>query len=197
MTYPPTLTVPPVQCWSFRAGTGYISECTRLPVHSSHPCWFPLLPSPSLLELLLTGPSSHKDHWAGAGSPRATPTQCSNERPLHFIDVGGYGMDETVSSQLWWCALFVLQVMGVVGPSSVADGLPLLHLSPYLSPPLPFSTAVVRLVALQIQVCLPWPVARQVLASGWDTNSSVLCFLSAKAGQKLWNIHQKSKRSNM
>ncbi|XP_053139414.1 protein unc-80 homolog isoform X8 [Hemicordylus capensis] len=42
-------------------------------------------------------------------------------------------------------------VMGVVGPSSVADGLPLLHLSPYLSPPLPFSTAVVRLVALQIQ----------------------------------------------
>lgn len=42
--------------------------------------------------------------------------------------------------------------MGVVGPSSVADGLPLLHLSPYLSPPLPFSTAVVRLVALQIQV---------------------------------------------
>lgn len=41
--------------------------------------------------------------------------------------------------------------MGVVGPSSVADGLPLLHLSPYLSPPLPFSTAVVRLVALQIQ----------------------------------------------
>lgn len=44
------------------------------------------------------------------------------------------------------------QVMGVVGPSSVADGLPLLHLSPYLSPPLPFSTAVVRLVALQIQV---------------------------------------------
>ncbi|XP_026158076.1 protein unc-80 homolog [Mastacembelus armatus] len=43
------------------------------------------------------------------------------------------------------------QVMGVVGPSSVADGLPLLHLSPYLSPPLPFSTAVVRLVALQIQ----------------------------------------------
>ncbi|XP_070298203.1 protein unc-80 homolog [Salvelinus sp. IW2-2015] len=40
---------------------------------------------------------------------------------------------------------------GVVGPSSVADGLPLLHLSPYLSPPLPFSTAVVRLVALQIQ----------------------------------------------
>ena len=45
-----------------------------------------------------------------------------------------------------------LQVMGVVGPSSVADGLPLLHLSPYLSPPLPFSTAVVRLVALQIQV---------------------------------------------
>lgn len=46
----------------------------------------------------------------------------------------------------------VCQVMGVVGPSSVADGLPLLHLSPYLSPPLPFSTAVVRLVALQIQV---------------------------------------------
>lgn len=46
----------------------------------------------------------------------------------------------------------VFQVMGVVGPSSVADGLPLLHLSPYLSPPLPFSTAVVRLVALQIQV---------------------------------------------
>lgn len=44
--------------------------------------------------------------------------------------------------------------MGVVGPSSVADGLPLLHLSPYLSPPLPFSTAVVRLVALQIQVGL-------------------------------------------
>ncbi|XP_049661751.1 protein unc-80 homolog isoform X15 [Accipiter gentilis] len=43
-------------------------------------------------------------------------------------------------------------VMGVVGPSSVADGLPLLHLSPYLSPPLPFSTAVVRLVALQIQL---------------------------------------------
>uniref|UniRef100_A0ACB8G1E2 Protein unc-80 n=1 Tax=Sphaerodactylus townsendi TaxID=933632 RepID=A0ACB8G1E2_9SAUR len=43
------------------------------------------------------------------------------------------------------------RVMGVVGPSSVADGLPLLHLSPYLSPPLPFSTAVVRLVALQIQ----------------------------------------------
>ncbi|GCB69332.1 hypothetical protein scyTo_0001037 [Scyliorhinus torazame] len=42
-------------------------------------------------------------------------------------------------------------VMGVVGPSSVADGLPLLHLSPYLSPPLPFSTAVVRLVASQIQ----------------------------------------------
>ncbi|XP_076872130.1 protein unc-80 homolog isoform X4 [Brachyhypopomus gauderio] len=42
-------------------------------------------------------------------------------------------------------------VMGVVGPSSVADGLPLLHLSPYLSPPLPFSTAVVRLVAMQIQ----------------------------------------------
>ncbi|TKS64882.1 Protein unc-80 -like protein [Collichthys lucidus] len=42
-------------------------------------------------------------------------------------------------------------VMGVVGPSSVADGLPLLHLSPYLSPPLPFSTVVVRLVALQIQ----------------------------------------------
>ncbi|XP_078453386.1 protein unc-80 homolog [Lampetra planeri] len=42
-------------------------------------------------------------------------------------------------------------VMGVVGPSSVADGLPLLHLSPYLSPPLPFSTAVVKLVALQIQ----------------------------------------------
>lgn len=40
----------------------------------------------------------------------------------------------------------------MVGPSSVADGLPLLHLSPYLSPPLPFSTAVVRLVALQIQV---------------------------------------------
>ncbi|OXB77448.1 UNVERIFIED_CONTAM: hypothetical protein H355_005157 [Colinus virginianus] len=54
-------------------------------------------------------------------------------------------------------------VMGVVGPSSVADGLPLLHLSPYLSPPLPFSTAVVRLVALQIQVCLPWPVARRGL----------------------------------
>lgn len=52
----------------------------------------------------------------------------------------------------WSCALFVFQVMGVVGPSSVADGLPLLHLSPYLSPPLPFSTAVVRLVALQIQV---------------------------------------------
>lgn len=50
--------------------------------------------------------------------------------------------------------------MGVVGPSSVADGLPLLHLGPYLSPPLPFSTAVVRLVALQIQVCLPWPTAR-------------------------------------
>lgn len=49
----------------------------------------------------------------------------------------------------------VFQVMGVVGPSSVADGLPLLHLSPYLSPPLPFSTAVVRLVALQIQVGLP------------------------------------------
>lgn len=48
--------------------------------------------------------------------------------------------------------LFCVQVMGVVGPSSVADGLPLLHLSPYLSPPLPFSTAVVRLVALQIQV---------------------------------------------
>lgn len=47
------------------------------------------------------------------------------------------------------------QVMGVVGPSSVADGLPLLHLSPYLSPPLPFSTAVVRLVALQIQVDRP------------------------------------------
>uniref|UniRef100_UPI00358FE682 protein unc-80 homolog n=1 Tax=Myxine glutinosa TaxID=7769 RepID=UPI00358FE682 len=45
----------------------------------------------------------------------------------------------------------MLQVMGVVGPSSVADGLPLLHLSPYLSPPLPFSSAVVRLVALQIQ----------------------------------------------
>nr|XP_055069095.1 protein unc-80 homolog isoform X5 [Misgurnus anguillicaudatus] len=42
-------------------------------------------------------------------------------------------------------------VMGVVGPSSVADGLPLLHLSPYLSPPLPFSTSVVRLVAMQIQ----------------------------------------------
>ncbi|XP_057194168.1 protein unc-80 homolog [Triplophysa rosa] len=41
--------------------------------------------------------------------------------------------------------------MGVVGPSSVADGLPLLHLSPYLSPPLPFSAAVVRLVAMQIQ----------------------------------------------
>lgn len=49
------------------------------------------------------------------------------------------------------------QVMGVVGPSSVADGLPLLHLSPYLSPPLPFSTAVVRLVALQIQVGLNNP----------------------------------------
>lgn len=48
--------------------------------------------------------------------------------------------------------LLCCQVMGVVGPSSVADGLPLLHLSPYLSPPLPFSTAVVRLVALQIQV---------------------------------------------
>ncbi|GAB1285050.1 Protein unc-80 homolog [Apodemus speciosus] len=47
-------------------------------------------------------------------------------------------------------------VMGVVGPSSVADGLPLLHLSPYLSPPLPFSTAVVRLVALQIQPYSPW-----------------------------------------
>lgn len=45
-----------------------------------------------------------------------------------------------------------VKVMGVVGPSSVADGLPLLHLSPYLSPPLPFSTAVVRLVAMQIQV---------------------------------------------
>lgn len=56
----------------------------------------------------------------------------------------------------WSCALFVFQVMGVVGPSSVADGLPLLHLSPYLSPPLPFSTAVVRLVALQIQVWLPY-----------------------------------------
>lgn len=58
-----------------------------------------------------------------------------------------------------YCSLIVYvcvccQVMGVVGPSSVADGLPLLHLSPYLSPPLPFSTAVVRLVALQIQVGL-------------------------------------------
>lgn len=60
------------------------------------------------------------------------------------------------NGQGWSCALFVFQVMGVVGPSSVADGLPLLHLSPYLSPPLPFSTAVVRLVALQIQVWLPY-----------------------------------------
>ncbi|TNM94141.1 hypothetical protein fugu_002317 [Takifugu bimaculatus] len=34
---------------------------------------------------------------------------------------------------------------------NLPTGLPLLHLSPYLSPPLPFSTAVVRLVALQIQ----------------------------------------------
>uniref|UniRef100_A0AAQ5Z123 Unc-80 homolog (C. elegans) n=1 Tax=Amphiprion ocellaris TaxID=80972 RepID=A0AAQ5Z123_AMPOC len=53
---------------------------------------------------------------------------------------------------IFQASMFVCcQVMGVVGPSSVADGLPLLHLSPYLSPPLPFSTAVVRLVALQIQ----------------------------------------------
>lgn len=66
MTYPPTLAVPPVQCWSFRAGTGYIYRCTGLPVHSSHPCWFPLFPSLSLLECcLLTGPSSCKDHWGG------------------------------------------------------------------------------------------------------------------------------------
>lgn len=66
MTYPPTPTVPPVQCWSFRAGTGYIYKCTRLPVHSSHRCWFPLVPFLSLLELLLlTGPSSHRDHCGG------------------------------------------------------------------------------------------------------------------------------------
>lgn len=65
MTYPPTQTVPPVQCWSFRAGTGYISKCTKLPVHPSHPCWFPLSPFLSLLELLFTGPISHKDHCGG------------------------------------------------------------------------------------------------------------------------------------
>lgn len=53
--------------------------------------------------------------------------------------------------------------MGVVGPSSVADGLPLLHLSPYLSPPLPFSTAVVRLVALQIQVWRDDPIKHPLI----------------------------------
>ncbi|GLD67397.1 protein unc-80 homolog [Lates japonicus] len=57
-------------------------------------------------------------------------------------------------------------VMGVVGPSSVADGLPLLHLSPYLSPPLPFSTAVVRLVALQIQALKDdFPLSHTIIAS--------------------------------
>ncbi|ETE65869.1 Protein unc-80-like protein, partial [Ophiophagus hannah] len=57
----------------------------------------------------------------------------------------------TLRKGLRYTDIGLVQVMGVVGPSSVADGLPLLHLSPYLSPPLPFSTAVVRLVALQIQ----------------------------------------------
>lgn len=59
--------------------------------------------------------------------------------------------------------LVCCQVMGVVGPSSVADGLPLLHLSPYLSPPLPFSTAVVRLVALQIQVWRDDPIKHPLI----------------------------------
>lgn len=73
------LTVPPVQCWSFRAGTGYIYKCTRLPVHSSHPCWFPLLPSLSLLELLSSLAPAPARTTEGAGSPRSAPTQCSME----------------------------------------------------------------------------------------------------------------------
>ncbi|MBN3275438.1 UNC80 protein, partial [Polyodon spathula] len=64
----------------------------------------------------------------------------------HHEDQGALQTDQGQS-----CGEVQIRVMGVVGPSSVADGLPLLHLSPYLSPPLPFSTAVVRLVALQIQ----------------------------------------------
>lgn len=91
------------------------------------------------------------------------------------------------NSQGWSCALFVFQVMGVVGPSSVADGLPLLHLSPYLSPPLPFSTAVVRLVALQIQVWLPYLFVTLIMLLVEAPDHGVLFYFSAKAGQNLWN----------
>lgn len=91
------------------------------------------------------------------------------------------------NSQGWSCALFVFQVMGVVGPSSVADGLPLLHLSPYLSPPLPFSTAVVRLVALQIQVWLPYLFVTLIKLLVEAPDHGVLFLFSAKAGQNLWN----------
>lgn len=85
-------------------------------------------------------------------------------------------------SMLFFECLFVCrQVMGVVGPSSVADGLPLLHLSPYLSPPLPFSTAVVRLVALQIQVCLSSPHPHPPFASNTRCASSNFCFLHSQA----------------
>lgn len=90
------------------------------------------------------------------------------------------------NGQGWSCALFVFQVMGVVGPSSVADGLPLLHLSPYLSPPLPFSTAVVRLVALQIQVWLPYLFVTLIKLLVEAPHGGALS-LSAKAGQNLWN----------
>ncbi|KAL7991468.1 hypothetical protein Chor_015724 [Crotalus horridus] len=64
-------------------------------------------------------------------------------------------------------------VMGVVGPSSVADGLPLLHLSPYLSPPLPFSTAVVRLVALQIQLSIDAKIRTMTEQAGQSKHSPI------------------------
>lgn len=87
------------------------------------------------------------------------------------------------SGQGWSCALFVFQVMGVVGPSSVADGLPLLHLSPYLSPPLPFSTAVVRLVALQIQVWLSYLFVTLVKSCWLRRQIMVFSFLLQRLGK--------------
>ncbi|KAB1279135.1 Protein unc-80-like protein [Camelus dromedarius] len=86
---------------------------------------------------------------------------CVNLVNLHtYLPMKTDGSGDTENSE----AHFKV-VMGVVGPSSVADGLPLLHLSPYLSPPLPFSTAVVRLVALQIQM-LRWAFRQDEEAPG-------------------------------
>ncbi|TRZ04189.1 hypothetical protein DNTS_011989 [Danionella cerebrum] len=87
-------------------------------------------------------------------------------------------------------------VMGVVGPSSVADGLPLLHLSPYLSPPLPFSTAVVRLVAMQIQALkddfplshVISPFTNQERREGMLLNLLIPFVLTVGSGSKVINI---------